>query len=64
MVAAAANQHLLVRKQVENGVTRTLVLPLLDPQEREKELAELAGGDSGEARRFAASLLQQRSAIA
>jgi DNA repair protein RecN (Recombination protein N) len=54
----------LVRKQVENGVTRTLVLPLLDPQEREKELAELAGGDSGEARRFAASLLQQRSAIA
>lgn len=64
VVAAAANQHLLVRKQVENGVTRTLVLPLLDPQEREKELAELAGGDSGEARRFAASLLQQRSAIA
>jgi DNA repair protein RecN (Recombination protein N) len=60
VVAAAADQHLLVQKEVKNGVTRTLVRPLLNPQDREKELAELAGGDSGEARRFAASLLQQR----
>lgn len=62
VVAAAADQHLLVQKEVKNGVTRTLVRPLLNPQDREKELAELAGGDSGEARRFAASLLQQRLA--
>ena len=41
VVAAAADQHLLVQKEVQNGVTRTLVRPLLNPQDREKELAEL-----------------------
>jgi DNA repair protein RecN (Recombination protein N) len=62
VVAAAADQHLLVRKQVENGITRTVVERLLDAKDRERELAELVGGDSGEARRFAASLLQKQVA--
>ena len=31
-------------------------------QERQRELAELAGGDSGDARDFAASLLQRQTA--
>ena len=59
---AAADQHLLVRKQVEQGSTRSLIQPLSTLQERQRELAELAGGDSGEARDFAASLLQRQAA--
>ena len=62
VVAAAADQHLLVRKQVEQGNTRSLIEPLSTLQERQRELAELAGGDSGEAREFAASLLQRQAA--
>ena len=62
VVAAAADQHLWVRKQVEQGNTRSLIEPLSTLQERQRELAELAGGDSGEAREFAASLLQRQAA--
>ena len=62
VVAAAADQHLLVRKQVQQGSTRSLIQPLSTLQERQRELAELAGGDSGEARDFAASLLQRQAA--
>ena len=62
VVAAAADQHLLVRKQVEQGNTRSFIQPLSTLQERQRELAELAGGDSGEARDFAASLLQRQTA--
>ena len=62
VVAAAADQHLLVHKHVEQGSTRSLIQPLSTLQERQRELAELAGGDSGEARDFAASLLQRQAA--
>ena len=62
VVAAAADQHLLVRKQVREGQTITEVLPLRTLQERERELAELAGGDSGEVREYVASLLQRKAA--
>ena len=62
VVAAAADQHLQVSKAVEGGQTLLRVSQLRDPQERQRELAELAGGDSGEAREFAASLLQTASA--
>ena len=62
VVAAAADQHLLVSKQVEQGSTRSLIQPLSTLQERQRELAELAGGDSGEARDFAASLLHRQAA--
>ncbi len=62
LVAAAADHHFRVSKSVEDGITRSQVSPLRDTRAREAELAELAGGDSGEAREFAASLLGRRVA--
>jgi DNA repair protein RecN (Recombination protein N) len=59
LVAAAAQHHFKVAKVVESGQTLTRVSHLQDTQAREAELAELAGGDSGEARSYAASLLEQ-----
>jgi DNA repair protein RecN (Recombination protein N) len=57
LVAAAAHHHFRVHKEVEDGTTRTRVSHLRDTRARQAELAELAGGDSGEARSYAASLL-------
>ena len=59
LVAAAADHHFQVSKQVVEGITHTRVSHLRDTQARQAELAELAGGDSGEARSYAASLLDQ-----
>jgi DNA repair protein RecN (Recombination protein N) len=59
LVAAAADHHLQVRKEVRDGSTLTRVSHLRDTQARQAELAELAGGDSGEARSYAASLLKR-----
>lgn len=60
LVAAAADHHFRVAKVVEDGLTHTRVSRLQDTHERQAELAELAGGDLGEARSFAASLLDRR----
>jgi DNA repair protein RecN (Recombination protein N) len=62
LVAAAADHHYRVSKQVVDGVTHTQVSHLRDTRARQAELAELAGGDSGEARLFAASLLDRAAA--
>jgi DNA repair protein RecN (Recombination protein N) len=62
LVAAAADHHFQVSKQVEAGRTLTRVSRLRDTQARQRELAELAGGDSGETRSYAASLLGQGAA--
>jgi len=62
LVAAAADHHFRVSKQVIEGLTHTRVSQLRDTQARQAELAELAGGDSGEARTYAASLLEKRAA--
>ncbi len=62
LVAAAADHHFRVSKEVLQGTTHTRVAPLLDTAARQSELAELAGGDSGEAHSYAASLLGQRVA--
>ena len=59
LVAAAADHHFLVSKEVVGGLTRTRVSHLRDTQARQAELAELAGGDHHEARSYAASLLEQ-----
>ena len=59
LVAAAADHHFRVSKVIEAGVTRTRVSHLRDIGARQGELAELAGGDSGEARSYAASLLEK-----
>jgi DNA repair protein RecN (Recombination protein N) len=55
--SAAAQHHFRVSKSVEAGLTHTRVSHLRDTRERQAELAELAGGDSGEAHSYAASLL-------
>jgi DNA repair protein RecN (Recombination protein N) len=44
---------------VEEGVTYTRVSHLRDTQQRQQELAELAGGESGDTQRYAASLLNK-----
>ena len=62
LVAAAADHHFRVSKTVEEGITQTRVSQLRDTQARQAELAELAGGDSGEAHSYAASLLDKRVA--
>jgi DNA repair protein RecN (Recombination protein N) len=62
LVAAAADHHFRVSKEVLQGTTHTRVSQLRDTQERQAELAELAGGDSGEARSYAASLLERKVA--
>ncbi|MFM7549866.1 MAG: DNA repair protein RecN [Cyanobacteriota bacterium] len=59
LVAAAADHHFRVSKQVLQGMTHTRVSQLRDTQARQAELAELAGGDYREARSYAASLLEQ-----
>ena len=58
LVAAAADHHFRVSKVVEAGLTHTRVSHLRDTQQRQAELAELAGGESGEAFSYAASLLE------
>jgi len=62
LVAAAADHHFRVSKSVEGGITQTQVSQLRDTQARQAELAELAGGDSGEAQSYAASLLDRHVA--
>jgi DNA repair protein RecN (Recombination protein N) len=62
LVAAAADHHFRVSKEVREGITHTRVSQLRDTRSRQAELAELAGDDSGEARSYAASLLGQRVA--
>ncbi len=61
LVAAAADHHFRVSKQVVDGITHTRVSPLRDTEARQAELAELAGGDHSEARSYAASLLEQHA---
>ena len=61
LLAAAADHHFRVSKQVVDGVTHTRVSPLRDTQARQAELAELAGGNPSEARSYAASLLEQHA---
>ncbi len=62
LVAAVADHHFRVVKSVENGITRSTVSCLSDFKDRQRELAELAGGDFEEARVYAASLLDQQAA--
>ncbi|MFZ9229068.1 MAG: DNA repair protein RecN [Prochlorococcaceae cyanobacterium] len=59
LVAAAADHHYRVSKVVEAGTTHTRVSHLRDTQARAAELAELAGGDQGDAQSYAASLLKR-----
>ncbi|MCD6338730.1 MAG: DNA repair protein RecN [Verrucomicrobia bacterium] len=60
-VAAAAQAHYLVEKQVRDGRTFTEVRPL-SPEARVEELARMLGGRTAEARRLASSLLAAAAA--
>ncbi len=62
LIAAAADNHFAVNKVVENGFTYSRVIHLQDLQDRQQELAQLAGGDFVDARIYAASLLEQHVA--
>ena len=57
LVAAVADHHFKVSKEVSDGLTSSRVSQLRDTQDRRQELADLAGGDQAEA--YAASLLDQ-----
>ncbi len=59
LVAAAADHHFRVSKVVVEGQTHTRVSRLRDTEQRQAELAELAGGDHREAHSYAASLLNR-----
>ena len=59
LVAAAADHHFRVAKEVRGGTTHTQVSQLRDTKARQAELAELSGGDSCETRSYAASLLKR-----
>ncbi len=62
LVAAVADHHFSVKKIVNKGKTTSSVSNLCNFNERQKELAELAGGDSREAVNYAASLLDHHAA--
>ena len=55
-VAAHADAHYVVSKQVRDGRT-TSEIAVLDPKERVTELARMLGGQSAAARRHAEELL-------
>ncbi len=58
LIAARADHHFRVSKHMEGGRTCTQVMALTTVANREEELAQLAGGNPQEARRYAASLLR------
>ncbi len=60
LIAARADDHFRVSKHMEGGRTCTQVMALTTVADREEELAQLAGGNPQEARRYAASLLRDR----
>ena len=62
IIAAKADHHFSISKSVVAGKTFSNVCYLKDLDARQKELAELAGGDSDDARAYAASLLDRQVA--
>ena len=62
IIAAAADQHYSVSKSIKDGVALSTVTYLSDFNERQQEIAELAGGDLEKARIYAASLLEHEAA--
>lgn len=62
LIAAVADHHFSISKVLINGSNRSKVHQLKAFQERQAELAELAGGDFAEASIYAASLLEKKAA--
>ena len=61
-LAAAAEAHFKVNKNVINGLTFTTVSRLFTKKERQEELIELIGGGFGEANDYASTLIDRAAA--
>lgn len=61
LVAAIADRHLLLEKEVEKGRTRTII-QLLDEEERVEELARMLGGEnpSADLKKHASKILKRK----
>jgi len=62
LVAALADHHFSISKVSLNGSTTSKVIELKGFEERQRELAELAGGDFAEASIYVGSLLENKAA--
>ncbi len=62
LIAAVADHHFSISKISSNGSTSSNVKELQGFEERQRELAELAGGNFEEASLYAASLLDKKAA--
>ena len=62
LLAAYANVHYKVIKNINNGLTSTTLIPLLTKTQKKKELAELIGGGFEEANNYALTLINKAAA--
>ena len=62
LLAASANVHFKVQKNIHSGVTRTTLLKLQSKKEKQLEIAELIGGGFEEASDYAQALLDKAAA--
>jgi len=61
-LAASANVHFKVQKDIKNGFTRTSLYKLKTRKERQSEIAELIGGGFQEANDYALTLIDKAAA--
>ncbi len=62
LIAAFADNHFVLKKNVIGGHTKSIVINLREIPDRQRELALLAGGEIVEANAYAASLLEHKAA--
>ena len=62
LLAACANVHYKVKKNINNGLTSTSLIPLLTKNQKKKELVELIGGGFEEANNYALTLINKAAA--
>jgi len=62
LIAAFADNHFALKKSVIDGNTKSTLINLKEIEDRQRELALLAGGDIVDANAYAASLLEHKAA--
>tara|TARA_Y100001968_G_scaffold200583_1_gene184123 strand:- start:8 stop:1693 length:1686 start_codon:yes stop_codon:yes gene_type:complete len=62
LIAAFADNHFSLKKEVIANRTRSIVINLKEIADRQRELASMAGGENIETRAYAASLLEHKAA--
>lgn len=62
LIAAFADNHFVLKKSVIAGKTKSNIINLKEIEDRQRELALLAGGEIVEANAYAASLLEHKAA--